>query len=503
MRVVNYTTCGSSSVGRASASQAEGRRFEPGLPLSVSQQVHVIIALLCCTACAEFVVEAPPNIVLIYVDDLGWRDLSVQGSRYYETPNLDRLATEGMRFTDAYSNAPNCAPSRAALLSGQYAPRTGIYTVDAAARGPTELRKLVPVTNQTELSLEVVTLAEMLADAGYATGHAGKWHLGGEGFLPQDQGFTWSVAGDEQGSPPDYFYPYERGQHFLRDLEEGKEGEYLADRLVEESIRFIERQTDTPFFLYLSHYSVHTPIQGKPELAARYVDKAAADGQDNPTYAAMVQSVDEGVGRIIDTLDQLGLAENTVVIFYSDNGGFGPATSMLPLRGSKGMLYEGGIRVPLIVRWPGYVEPGSVTNEPVIGTDFYPTLAEIAGANLESDHILDGTSFLPVLRETGEIQARDLVWHFPAYLEADRSVSGPWRTTPASAIRRGAYKLIYFFEDGRSELYDLTEDVSESNDLSLKMPEVTDELDAALQAWWEGTGAFVPSEPNPLYNPSG
>jgi arylsulfatase A-like enzyme len=361
----------------------------------------------------------------------------------------------------------------------------------------------VPVANRTELSLDVVTLSETLAEAGYATGHAGKWHLGGEGSLPKDQGFKWSVAGDEQGSPPDYFYPYKRGQRFLRDLEEGRENEYLADRLVDESVLFIEREANNPFFLYLSHYSVHTPIQGKPELAARYVDKAAADGQDNPTYAAMVQSVDEGVGRIIDTLDELGLAENTVLIFYSDNGGFGPATSMVPLRGSKGMLYEGGIRVPLIVRWPGHVEPGSVTNEPIIGTDFYPTLAEIAGIDLASDHILDGSSFVPVLTEIGEIQPRDLVWHFPAYLEADRSVSGPWRTTPASAIRRGVYKLIYFFEDGHSELYDLTEDVSESNDLSLKMPEVTDELRASLQAWWEETGAFVPSEPNPLYNPSG
>ena len=453
--------------------------------------------------CATPVVDAPPNIVLIYVDDLGWKDLGVQGSRYYETPNVDLLAAQGMRFTDAYANAPNCAPSRAALLSGQYAPRTGIYTVGAADRGPTEFRALVPVANQTELSLDVVTLSETLAEAGYATGHAGKWHLGGEGSLPKDQGFRWSIAGDEQGSPPGYFYPYESGQRSLRDLEEGTEGEYLADRLVDESILFIEREADKPFFLYLSHYSVHTPIQGKPELAARYVDKAAADGQDNPTYAAMVQSVDEGVGRIIDTLDQLGLTENTVVIFYSDNGGFGPATSMLPLRGSKGMLYEGGIRVPLIVRWPGYVEPGSVTNEPVIGTDFYPTLAEIAGIDLSSDHILDGLSFVPVLTALGEIQTRDLVWHFPAYLEADRSVSGPWRTTPASAIRRGTYKLIHFFEDGRSELYDLTEDVSESNDLSLKMPEVTDELHAALQAWWEETRAFVPSEPNPLYNPSG
>ena len=454
-------------------------------------------------ACTTPVVDAPPNIILIYVDDLGWKDLGVQGSRYYETPNLDHLAAQGMRFTDAYANAPNCAPSRAALLSGQYAPRTGIYTVGAADRGPTEIRALVPVANQTELALDVVTLAETLAEAGYATGHAGKWHLGGEGFLPVDHGFEWSIAGDEQGSPPDYFYPYKRGERFLRDLEEGREDEYLADRLVDESILFIQREANNPFFLYLSHYSVHTPIQGKPEIAVRYIDKAGVDGQDNPTYAAMVQSVDEGVGRIIDTLDQLGLTENTVLIFYSDNGGFGPATSMVPLRGSKGMLYEGGIRVPLIVRWPGYVEPGSVTTESIIGTDFYPTLAEIAGVTLRSDHILDGSSFVPVLTETGEIQPRDLIWHFPAYLEADRSVSGPWRTTPASAIRRGSYKLIHFFEEGRSELYDLTKDVSESDDLSLRMPEVAAELLTALMVWWEETQAFIPSEPNPFYNPSG
>ena len=443
----------------------------------------------------------PPNIVLIYADDLGWRDLGVQGSRYYETPNLDRLATEGMRFTHAYSNAPNCAPSRAALLSGQYAPRTGIYTVAGADRGRAEARALIPVTNETELPLGTVTLAETLSDAGYATAHVGKWHLGGEGFLPEDQGFTWSVAGDHQGSPPSHFYPYVRGERYLRDLEEGVEGEYLADRLVDESIRFLEQERNEPFFLYLSHYSVHTPIQGKPELVEHYADKAPADGQGDPTYAAMVESVDEGVGRIVDTLERLELAENTIVIFYSDNGGFGPVTSMTPLRGSKGMLYEGGIRVPLLVRWPGHVEPGSVTDVPVIGTDFYPTLAEIAGADAGSQ-VLDGVSLVPILEARGEPPTRDLLWHFPAYLQADRSVPGPWRTTPVSVIRRGSYKLLYFFEDDRQELYDLTLDESESRDLSLEMPELTSELRRALERWWSETEAFLPSEANPLYDPS-
>ena len=248
-----------------------------------ASRLVAVSALFACVGCSPPREAIRPNIVVIYTDDLGWRDLSSQGSRYYETPNLDGLAAQGMRFTNAYANAPNCAPSRAALLSGQYAPRTGIYTVGAADRGRAELRALIPVENRTELALDVVTIAETLSEAGYVTAHVGKWHLGGDGFLPEDQGFSWSVAGDHQGSPPGYFFPYERGDRYLRDLEEGEEGEYLADRLVDESIRFIERERERPFFLYLSHYSVHTPIQGKPELVDRYADKTPADGQENPT----------------------------------------------------------------------------------------------------------------------------------------------------------------------------------------------------------------------------
>ena len=460
------------------------------------------LALLTCfLSCSP--PNTPPNIVLIYADDLGWRDLSVQGSAYYETPNIDRLAEEGMRFTDAYANAPNCAPSRAALISGQYAPRTGIYTVGTAERGPAEERALIPADNETTLDLSVVTIAEVLGDAGYATGHAGKWHLGGEGFLPVDQGFKWSIAGSEAGAPPDYFYPYKRGDQRVPGLSEGEEGEYLPERLVNESIAFIDREQEGPFFLYLSHYAVHTPIQARSEIVDLYRSKPSSGGHENPTYAAMIESLDQGVGRILTALEERGLSDNTVVIFASDNGGFGPVTSMAPLRGSKGMLYEGGIRTPLIVRWPERVDPGSTSQIPVIGLDLYPTIAHLAGAPLLDGHTIDGVNLIPALTGSGEIPDRDLIWHFPAYLEADRSVAGIWRTTPASALRRGSYKVIYFFEEDRWELYDLMSDASEMNDLSDKKPQLTLSLGSNLKQWWKDVDAFLPLRSNPLYRQGG
>ena len=347
------------------------------------------LALLTCfLSCSP--PNTPPNIVLIYADDLGWRDLSVQGSAYYETPNIDRLAEEGMRFTDAYANAPNCAPSRAALISGQYAPRTGIYTVGTAERGPAEERALIPADNETTLALNVVTIAEVLGNAGYATGHAGKWHLGGKGFLPVDQGFKWSIAGSEAGAPPDYFYPYERGDRRVPGLNEGKEGEYLPERLVNESIAFINREQEGPFFLYLSHYAVHTPIRRSELLTA--TDRSSLPAGMRTNIRSDDRELRPGVGRILTALEERGLSNNTVVIFASDNGGFGPVTSMAPLRGSKGMLYEGGIRTPLIVRWPDQVDPGSTSQIPVIGLDLYPTIAHLARAPLPDSHTIDGST---------------------------------------------------------------------------------------------------------------
>ncbi|UCD23525.1 MAG: sulfatase [Gemmatimonadota bacterium] len=465
-----------------------------------SSVVAVLVSSVACllTGCAGL--EPPPNVVVILIDDLGWRDLGVMGSAYYETPNIDRLAQQGMLFTQAYANAPNCAPSRASLLSGQYPPRHGVYTVGSSARGDRRDRRLIPVENQTALGPEVITIAEALRAVGYVTGYFGKWHLGGEGSLPVDQGFLVNVAGNELGSPPSYFYPYEGPRGQLLDLAQGGyEGEYLTDRLTDEALRFLEANSEQPFFLFLSHYAVHTPIRAKQEIIDRFRDREGIGGHDNPIYAAMIYSVDESVGRVMSKLEELGLQDNTAVFFFSDNGGFGPVTSMAPLRGSKGMLYEGGIREPLIVRWPRMIVAGATTREPVIGTDLYPTILEIAEAASADGHVLDGVSLMPLLTGTGGLTERSLFWHFPAYLEADRSVSGPWRTTPAGAIRRGNFKLLQFFEDGRLELYDVERDPGEQQNLAASLPDTTEHLLELLEQWRVATDAPVPTVPNPEF----
>lgn len=442
--------------------------------------------------------ETAPNIILIYADDLGWRDLSIMGSSYYETPNIDRLAHEGIVFSRAYANAPNCAPSRASLLTGQYTPRHGIYTVGSSERGQSRFRKIVPAENRTTLPIAAVTIAELLRRGGYRTGMVGKWHLGEGANDPEHWGFEWSRAGNELGSPPSYFYPYSRGDRSLPDIDTlGTEGEYLTDRLTDEAVRFIEESVRGPFFLYLSHYAVHTPIQAKEEKIATYREKTPDGNQSNPAYAAMVESLDESVGRIVETVDELGLAENTLILFYSDNGGHGPVTSMTPLRGAKGMLYEGGIRVPLIGRWPRGIAPGIVSDYPVIGTDLLPTFLDVAGIVPGDSILFDGQSIVPAFSGQFGEEERTLYWHFPAYLEATRDLETRWRTTPASAIQKGAYKLIHYFEDERSELYDLENDIGETVNLVEVEPEIVDSLYRQLRAWWSETGAFIPTQRNP------
>jgi len=449
-------------------------------------------------------VTKKPNFVFILADDLGWRDLGCMGSSYYETPNIDKLAGQGMLFSDAYTNAPNCAPTRACLLSGQYTPRHGVYTVGSSKRGQTHLRKLIPVQNKTTLDSKFVTIAEALKPAGYVSASIGKWHLGKDPELgPVGQGFDVNIAGNTSGSPRrgGYFVPYKN-----KNLPDGPQGEYLTDRLTDEAIRFIQSNKDRPFFLYLPHYAVHTPLQAKKEIIEKYRQKQAGSGHNNPTYAAMIESVDQGVGRIMSRLDELGLAENTVVFFFSDNGGVGgyrelgikgkEITSNAPLRGGKGMLYEGGIRVPLLVRWPKKVEPGSVCETPVIGIDFYPTILEMATVSRHRDQILDGESIVPLLRQTAKLKRQAIFWHFPAYLEGKK---GTWRTTPAGAVRQGDYKLLEFFEDGRLELYDLKDDISERNNLAQKLPAKTRALHELLMKWRKELQAPVPTELNPLY----
>jgi len=439
-----------------------------------------------------------PNFVFIIIDDLGWKDVGFisyasgfpEPGGYYETPNIDRLASEGVVFTNAYANAPNCAPTRACLMSGQYTPRHGVYTVDTSERGPANLRKLTPIPNNPNLNSKIVTIPEALKPAGYVSACIGKWHLGSKSpHQPQEQGFD--VAVDR--THPGHFSP---------------QGQYLTDRLTDEAIKFIEANKDKPFFLYLSHHAVHTPIQAKKEIIEKYKKKQPSGGHNNPTYAAMIESMDQSVGRVMDKLDELRLTENTVTFFFSDNGGVGgyrelgikdlEITSNAPLRGGKGMLYEGGIRVPLTIRWPGQAGANSVCDVPVVGIDFYPTILEIAGVQKPAEQILDGKSIIPLLKGEGSFKRDEIFWHFPAYLQGSK---GTWRTTPAGAVRQGDWKLIEFFEDGRGELYNLKDDISEKTNLAEKMPNKTELLHQVLVNWRRNIAAPVPTEKNPQYAP--
>lgn len=433
-----------------------------------------------------------PNVVLFYADDLGWKDLGCYGNGFHETPRLDQLAREGMLFRAAYANAPNCAPSRASLMTGLYTPRHGVYTVAPSTRGKSQHRKLLVPATKRALEPESWTLAEALGTAGYRCASIGKWHLGES---PTTQGFEFNAGGTQRGHPKSYFSPYSNPA-----LADGPEGEHLTARLTAEALGFLEEAREGPFFLYLPYFAVHTPIQAREDLAAKYRErKGDNEGRlPRPEYAAMVEAMDQSVGAVLDKLDELELATHTLVIFSSDNGGHGRQTSMAPLRGSKGMLYEGGIREPFFVRWPGRVEAGSASDAVVIGTDLFPTLLEAAGIALPEGRVLDGESLVPLLTGAGELEREAVFWHFPAYLQGYDKTQR-WRTTPASAVRAGPYKLLEFFEDGRLELYDLEADIGETQDLAEELPEVRARLHAQLVAWREAVAAPVPSELNPEY----
>jgi arylsulfatase A-like enzyme len=459
---------------------------------SLTLCLSIVLAIVLVTCAGT---PAKPNIVFILVDDLGWKDVGFMGSQYYETPNIDRLARDGMTFTSAYANAPNCAPTRASLMTGLYTPRHGIYTVGSAERGKSQHRVLIPIRNTTVLDTSFVTLAEILKRDGYVTAHIGKWHLGsGPESGPEQQGFDLNIAGNQSGHPRSYFSPYRNPE-----LADGQDGEYLTDRLTDEALKFIAANRRKPFFLYLPHYAVHTPIAAKPEIVAKFADKPGSNQQSDPAYAAMIASTDAGVGRIMNRLAELDLTDNTVIIFFSDNGGHGNYTSMHPLRGSKGMLYEGGIREPMIVAWPGRIRAGSLCHTPVIGLDFFPTVIELAGIVKPHRLTLDGESLMPLLLEQGSLQRQALFWHFPAYLEAYNRNQGTWRMTPAGAIRHGDWKLIEFFEDGRLELYNLENDIGESEDISQSYPEKTKSLYQELVSWRQRVQAPVPTVANPDY----
>jgi arylsulfatase A len=426
----------------------------------------------------------PPNFIVILVDDMGWRDVGFMGNTFVETPNIDRLAKTGVVFMQSYASAPNCAPTRACLMSGQVTPRHGIYTVvDPRQPAGSPWHKLVAAHSESELATEVVTLPEALKPAGYATAFFGMWNLGRGRTGPRTpggQGFDTVVFPETLGFGKDAYFD--------------DAGDYLTDRLTDAVVSFIDDHRDRPFFVYLADHAVHAPHDPKPDLLAKYTKKAAAvgnDRRDDPAYAATIEAVDQGVGRIMKTLRDRGLADETYVIFTSDNGGTPQYTP--PLKGSKGQLYEGGIRVPLVVAGPTVAKPGTTSDLPVASIDLYPTLLELSGAAAPAGQPLDGVSWAGVLAgEPPPARAR-MFWHFPCYVG---------KATPSSALRAGDLKLIEFFEGGgRVELYDLRADPHEQHDLSATMPAETKALTAALREWQRETKAAIPSGPNPAYDP--
>lgn len=448
-----------------------------------------VSALLCCllvpAAAAALAADGsrPPNVILVLMDDMGWRDVGFMGNQFVETPNLDRLATRGLVFSQAYASAPNCAPTRASLMSGQYTPRHGVYTVvDPRQPVGAPWHKLMAAASKPELSTDVVTIAESLRSGGYATGFFGMWNLGRGRHgpvTPAGQGFDRVVFPETLG--------------FAKDAYFDESGNYLSDRLTDEVLKFVESNRARPFFVYFPDHAVHAPFDPKPALLAKYQSKLVPSGdrRDDPAYAATIEAVDQNVGRILSALDRWQLTDDTVLIFTSDNGGTPQFTA--PLRGSKGELYEGGIRVPLVLSWSGLHKPGSQCAAPVASIDLYPTLLELAGLRPPQGQVLDGVSLVPLLRGASELSRPCLFWHFPCYIG---------RATPASAVRQGDFKLIEFFEDGgRRELYDLRTDPCEQHDLAAAMPERTAALYRTLQAWQVETGAALPRDTNPNYDP--
>ncbi|MDY3557758.1 sulfatase-like hydrolase/transferase [Gemmata sp. JC673] len=438
-----------------------------------------------------------PNVVLIVIDDLGQRDLGCYGSTFYKTPNIDRMAKDGVRFTDFYAACPVCSPTRASIMTGKYPQRVGI-TDWLPGRKDLPGQRLKRPELKNELALEEVTIAEALKPHGYVTAHIGKWHLGGKGFEPEKQGFDVNVAGDHTGTPLSYFAPFaNKAGATMPGLEKAAPDEYLTDRLAAEAESFITANKDKPFFLYLPHYGVHTPLRAPQPLVDKYKTQAVHGRQSNPVYAAMVESMDAAVGRVLKRLDDLKLSDNTLVLFTSDNGGLATLEGMpfaptinAPLREGKGYLYEGGVRVPLIAKWPGKVKPGTVTDQVACSIDFFDTILEATGATSAARR--DGVSLVPAFG--GEkLKPRSLYWHYPHYANQG--------SRPGGAVRAGNYKLVEYYEDGRRELFDVAKDLSESRNLAADKPDVVRDLAAKLDAWRADVGAKMPT-PNPDYRPN-
>ena len=455
--------------------------------------------LIAVFACSSAAAAPKPNIVFILADDLGWSDVGFNGATFYETPNLDRLARDGVRFTDAYSGGPNCMPTRACLLSGMYTPRTQMWTPGGLSKGSPKLMKLaVPCRSpggkktfpsKLQLPPSVTSIAEVLNSAGYTTARFGKWHLGKD-----LQGFDISSG---NGSPGDL------GKHY------GNIN--VAETLTDASVRFLEAHQDDPFFLYLSHWDVHTPIRARKEVVARYTQKLRDGDWDrdwNCTYAGMIEAVDTSVGRVRAKLQELGLDRNTLIVFSSDNGGLPSVTTNAPLHGGKGSFFEGGVRVPTCMTWPGVTRAGTDCETPITSVDFLPTFAEMAGAKLPTDQPVDGVSLVPLLHGRA-IAERAIFWHFPLYLEGGGNnkvlpVLGTtrlyWRGVPSSMMRRGDWKLVHHFEDDSVRLYNVRKDIGERHDLAKTHPEKAGQMLSELRRWQQETNAVIPDVPNRAFD---
>ena len=464
----------------------------------------VVLSVLLLISCSK---EKQPNFVFILVDDLGWADVSCNNPEsFYDTPNIDWLAEGGIRFTQAYAANPVCSPTRAAIMTGKHPNRVNI--TDWIPGDDPKDRALIGPADRSELALEEITIAEKLKEKGYKTGFIGKWHLGSEGFYPENQGFDSNIGGYHKGSPPaGYYSPYQNPK-----ITDGPVGEYLTDRLTDESIRFIDENREGPFFLYLSFYTVHTPIQASKRHFEEYRWKQEDLGfeeiphqkegdawtklkQDNAAYASMVAAMDENVGRIVETLHNRGLDENTWIIFTSDNGGLSTLlgknspTSNYPLRAGKGWCYEGGIRVPLVIAGPGVKNPGTVSEQPAVSMDFFTTILSLAGIKHDKN---DGENLLQLIKKGRQTDRDELFWYYPHY-----HGSG-WK--PGAALRKGDWKLVVFYEDNRTELYHLQDDPGETTDVSAENQEVVADLKKILEKRLAETGVKFP-ETNPDFKP--
>ena len=487
--------------------QLNSKNFIADVSMSRICLTALLFVSLVQKTCEAQLDQRPLNFVVILVDDLGWTDLACFGSSYYETPHVDQLAAEGMRFTNGYAACAVCSPTRAAVQTGRYPGRLFVTDwirsrfqggkipadrVNPSLRPPNQWkgRKLRVPPNALWMESDEITIAEALKPAGYVSCYVGKWHLGTDPWYPTEQGYDYNFGGCDYGQPPSYFDPFNqpKGRHEslrkgIHNLPGRKQGEYLTDREADEAVEFIRQHAGQPFYLCLANYAVHTPIQAKPEVTKKYESKPKTN-QKNPKYAAMVESVDDAVGRITTTLDELKLADRTVIIFTSDNGGLLGPTNNAPLRSGKGHPFEGGIRVPWIVKWPGVVKPGTVNTTPVTSTDIFPTIVKAAGRPLPDDRDLDGVDLKPAL--TGGTVDRDaLFWHFPHY----RHAPGPY-----SIVRLGDWKLIKWYEGPRA-LFNLKSDLSEKKNLAEQMPEKVAELDNRLVAHLKSIGAKIPLPP--------